>query len=370
MVCSSVGSSTMTGWKRRSRAASRSMYLRYSSSVVAPMHWSSPRASGGLRMFAASIAPSAAPAPTSVCSSSMNRTASLVLRSSSMIFLSRSSNSPRYLVPATSEPMSRVRTRLLSSMSGHVAGDDALGEALGDGRLADARLADERGVVLRPADEDLDDPLDLLLAADDRVELAGAGGVGEVDARAGRRSASCWRAWSPGRRPGGRALRQDADDLVADLVEVDAERLEDAGGDALALADEAQEQVLRADVVVAQPAGLVDGQLDDALGARRQPDLADDRAVAAADDELDGGPDLGQLDVHVLEDARGHTLALADEAQEQVLRADVVVVEPLRFVLSKCQDLARAVRELVEAIHRVERPFPLPAPRGWRLRPC
>ena len=118
IVCSSVGSSTMTGWKRRSRAASRSMYLRYSSSVVAPMHWSSPRASGGLRMLAASIAPSAAPAPTSVWSSSMNRTASLVLRSSSMIFLSRSSNSPRYFVPATSEPMSRVSTRLLSSVSG------------------------------------------------------------------------------------------------------------------------------------------------------------------------------------------------------------------------------------------------------------
>jgi hypothetical protein len=94
------------------------MYLRYSSRVVAPMHCSSPRDSGGLRMFAASIAPSAAPAPTSVCSASMNRIASLVLRSSSMIFLRRSSNSPRYLVPATSEPMSSVRTRLFSSVSG------------------------------------------------------------------------------------------------------------------------------------------------------------------------------------------------------------------------------------------------------------
>ena len=117
--------------------------------------------------------------------------------------------------------------------------------------------------------------------------------------------------------------------------------------------------MLRADVVVAEAARLVDGQLDDALRARRQPDLADDRAVAAADDELDGGPDLGQLDVHVLEDARGDTLALADEAQEQVLRADVVVVEPLRLVLSKRQDLASAVRELVEAIHRVRTPVPL-----------
>ncbi len=44
---------------------------------------------------------------------------------------------------------------------------------------------------------------------------------------------------------------------------------------------------------------------------------------------------LAQLDVHVLEDARGDALALADEAEEQMLRADVVVVEPLRLVLSQ-----------------------------------
>ena len=127
--------------------------------------------------------------------------------------------------------------------------------------------------------------------------------------------------------------------------------------------------MLRADVVVAEAARLVDGQLDDALGARGQPDLTDDRAIAAADDELDGGPDLGQLDVHVLEHARGDTLALAHEPEQQVLRADVVVVEPLRFVLSQGQDLARAIREFVEAIHQVERLFPSRAPREW-LWPC
>ena len=157
---------------------------------------------------------------------------------------------------------------------------------------------------------------------------------------------------------GGRALGQDPDDLVADLVEVHAERLEHAGGDALALADEAEQQVLGADVVVAEAARLVDRELDDPLGPRRQADLADDRPVAAPDDELDGGPDLGQLDVHVLEDARGDALALAHEAEQQVLGPDVVVVEALRFVLGERQDLARSVRELVEAIHRVERLFP------------
>ena len=73
IVSSTLGSPTRTGWNRRSSAASFSMYLRYSSSVVAPMACSSPRASIGLSILAASIAPSAAPAPTTVCSSSMNR---------------------------------------------------------------------------------------------------------------------------------------------------------------------------------------------------------------------------------------------------------------------------------------------------------
>jgi hypothetical protein len=50
IVWASVGSSTLTGWKRRSSAASFSRCLRYSSSVVAPMVCSSPRASIGLRM--------------------------------------------------------------------------------------------------------------------------------------------------------------------------------------------------------------------------------------------------------------------------------------------------------------------------------
>ena len=55
---------------------------------------------------------------------------------------------------------------------GHVALDDAAGQALDDGRLADAGLADEHRVVLGAAGQHLDDPADLLVAADDRVELA------------------------------------------------------------------------------------------------------------------------------------------------------------------------------------------------------
>ncbi len=119
IVSSTEGSPTKTGWKRRSSAASFSMEVRYSSSVVAPMRRSSPRASIGLIIWPASMAPSAAPAPTIVCSSSMKVTIS---PSASVISLStafrRSSNSPRYLAPATIEPRSRATTRLPLSPSG------------------------------------------------------------------------------------------------------------------------------------------------------------------------------------------------------------------------------------------------------------
>ena len=55
---------------------------------------------------------------------------------------------------------------------GHVARHDALGEALDDGGLADAGLADQHGVVLGAPGEHLDHAPDLVVAADHRVELA------------------------------------------------------------------------------------------------------------------------------------------------------------------------------------------------------
>ena len=193
-----MGSPTSTCWKRRSSAGSFSIRSRYSSSVVAPTMRSSPRASIGLSMLPASIAPSAAPAPTTVCSSSMNvmtwPSVSLISLSTA---LSRSSNSPRYFAPATIAPRSSAISRLSAQRLGHVAGDDPLGQALDDGGLADAGLADQHRVVLGPPGQHLDDPADLGVPADDRVELAVAGRL-----RSGRRRTSP----APGRCPRGPAL--------------------------------------------------------------------------------------------------------------------------------------------------------------------
>ena len=71
---------------------------------------------------------------------------------------------------------------LVAQALGDVALDDAPRQALGDGGLADAGLTDEHRVVLGATREHLDDASDLLVAPDDRVELALAGVLGEVAA--------------------------------------------------------------------------------------------------------------------------------------------------------------------------------------------
>mmetsp|Transcript_19181 Transcript_19181/g.48753 ORF Transcript_19181/g.48753 Transcript_19181/m.48753 type:complete len:246 (-) Transcript_19181:664-1401(-) len=95
------------------------MYLRYSSRVVAPMQRSSPRPSMGLSRLPASMAPPAAPAPTTVWISSMNRMILPLDSVTSLITaLSRSSNSPRNLAPAMSAPMSSAMSARPCSASG------------------------------------------------------------------------------------------------------------------------------------------------------------------------------------------------------------------------------------------------------------
>src|SRR6266404_3249838 len=118
VASSSLGGGTFTAWKRRSSDRSFSMDLRNSAGVVAPMHWISPRESAGLRILAASSEPSAEPAPTSVCSSSMKTMAFWLSINSFMIVLRRSSNWPRYFVPATISERSRERMRLSARKGG------------------------------------------------------------------------------------------------------------------------------------------------------------------------------------------------------------------------------------------------------------
>src|SRR4051794_37280274 len=241
---------------------------------------------------------------------------------------------------------------------GHVAVRDPLGEALDDRRLADAGLADEHGVVLRAPREDLHDPLDLGLAPDDGVELRVGGELRQVapelveQLRGLLLALGATRGAGAGARaallPAAAGAREHPDDLVADLLGVRVEVEEDAGGDALILAHEAEQDVLRPDVVVAERQRLTQREFEHLLGARGEGDLPRGHLLAGADDAHDLRAHTLDGDVQGLEDAGGEALLLTEQPEEDVLRPDVVVLERASFFLCQDDHLAGPFGETLE----------------------
>src|SRR5215213_139280 len=236
----------------------------------------------------------------------------------------------------------------------HLAFVDTRREALDDGRLADAGLAEQHRVVLRAPREDLHDPLDLRFAADDRVELALLGELGQVAAELVEQFRRLLAALASAAAAGSGALAAAAragehpDHLVADLVRVGVEVEQDAGGDALVLTHEAEQDVLGADVVVAERERLAEGELEHLLGARGERDLAGGDLLAGADDADDlRAHSLGR-DVERLEDAGCQALLLAEQPEQDVLGADVVVLERARLFLRQDDDLTGSLCESLE----------------------
>ena len=142
-----------------------------------------PEDSAGFNRLDASMAPpDVAPAPITVWISSMNSTApgilfefldDLLQALFEVAAIAGAGEQRAHVEREDRRVLQRFRNLLL---------DDALGETFGDGRLADAGVADIERVVLRTAAQDLDRAVDLGMAADQRIDLAGLGLLVEVDA--------------------------------------------------------------------------------------------------------------------------------------------------------------------------------------------
>jgi hypothetical protein len=65
---------------------------------------------------------------------------------------------------------------------------------------------------------------------------------------------------------------------------------------------------------------------------------------------LDCLANLRQLNTHVCQNASGDAVPFSHQTKENVLSANVVVIEPMRFFLRKRQDLACALGELLEFV--------------------
>ena len=137
---------------------------------------------------------------------------------------------------------------------GNVLGDDALREALGDGGLADAGAADDDGVILGAPGEGLHKPADLLVAANHGVQLAIAGKCGQVDTVLLKGA-----VLALGTLVCDAGAATDLLESLVDLLLVDAELPEDAGGGALPLRGGGDEQVLGAYELILEAVGLTLG---------------------------------------------------------------------------------------------------------------
>ncbi len=141
----------------------------------------------------------------------------------------------------------------------HVAVDDLLGEPFDDCGLADARLADQDRVVLGAAAQHLLHALQLVLAADERIELVLHGRLGEGAAEL-RQQRRLFHARQRG------LFVQELDDVLPNGVEAHPLLHEDRRRNRSLFAEDAQQQVLGPDVVVQQPVGFFGRKLQHALG--------------------------------------------------------------------------------------------------------
>ena len=241
---------------------------------------------------------------------------------------------------------------------GDLVGHNPLGQALDDGRLTHARLADQHRVVLGPARQDLHDPLDLFLATDDRVELAVPGQLGQVPAELVEDGRA--RRGVRGRRPRAAAhrllalvARHQLDDLLAHPAQVGSQADQHLGRHALALADQAEQHVLGADVAVAELERLAQRELEHLLGPGREGRRPAGGAARHADGLFHLLPDGLERDPHGLEGLGSHPLTLVDQSQKDVLRADEAVVEQSGFLLRQHQHSSCPVGEAFEHSDRL-----------------
>ena len=310
------------------------------------------------------MAPSAPPAPTRVCNSSMKRIVFLARRTSFITALMRSSNWPRYFVPATIIARSSTTMRRSASSSGTsplttrcakpstmaVLPTPASPSSTGLFFVRRLRICIVRSISFSRPMTGSSLPC-RASSVRSRPKLSRAG-VFDLPARGDRLGpAGRPRRRRPCRRPA-RSLRPSMpwprrfSTSSRTSSSFRPRFISTCAATPSCSRKQAQQDVLGADVVMAQVAGLFHRVLDDLLGPRRLRQLAHgDHVGAALHELLHLQADLAEVDVQVLQHVGGHAAAFLDQAQQDVLGADVFVVEPLGLLVGQLHDLACAVGE-------------------------
>ena len=255
----------------------------------------------------------------------------------------------------------------------HVVRGDLARQPLHDRGLADARLADEDGIVLRAAAEDLDHAFDLVVAADDRVELVFLRKGGQVASeRVQRGMLAVVIVVAVARKLVVRVLElvavavvpvvpvvvlvvgirqvirvERGEDPLARSRRIDLGRAEQARGRGRAVVEDGEEQMLRADVVAAHRARLVAGHDDDlaeAGGERRRADLAYFGA-GLRQFPREVRQQILEIDLHGAQDFDRDAFLQQTDSAQKVFHGDAVVIRLFRVLLRQIERLARPGRK-------------------------
>src|SRR5580700_2406649 len=209
---------------------------------------------------------------------------------------------------------------LVAENVGDVAVDDAAREALDDGGFADAGLANEDGVVLGAAREDLNDAANFFVAADDGVELAAAGEFGEIFGVFFERL-----KFRFGILIGDALAAAHGGDALKDSVVRGSERSEQELCAVVLLGGEGEEQVLGRDVIVLEILSLFEGLLENLIegvrGVRLRGGSADFGELADRVFRFGGELQRGHADL--FENGGDDAFLVGQEDGEQVQRENL-----------------------------------------------
>ena len=121
--------------------------------------------------------------------------------------------------------------------------------------------------------------------------------------------------------------------MLTDSAQVCAKLHEYLRGDAFTFTNQAEENVLCTDVVVPQLQRFAQREFEHLLGAWCERNVPRRRTSAVPDDLFNLGTYRLQADPERLKRLGGNALAFVNEAEENVLCPDVVVVQQARFFL-------------------------------------
>ena len=241
----------------------------------------------------------------------------------------------------------QAEDRLVAQALRDIAAGDPLGQPFHDRGLAHPRITDQDRVVLGLAGQDLDDPPDLRVPADDRVEPAAGRVRHEVGAVLGQRLVGDLRH---GR--GDPLVAADPGQRLQEPVPGHALLLKQAAGrGGRALGQQGQQQVLDRDVLVLEPACLLLGRVEQPgqpLGDHDlpwvRPRAADPRAPGQLRFQRLAQP--VRIRAGLAEQPGGDALGLVEQREQQVLAVYLGMAEAERLGLRVVQRFLRLLGQV------------------------